>query len=145
MIDLLTNLLPLIGGGIFGAVLKLWANAQQAKADYNKQMFHAIKGDRQERTEIRNNPSKGFAWTRRFIVLAVTSVIIGAFWIEGGVTVPIEVTEGATYLFGLIDTRTTETIYEVLEDGRVVLPVMMPSFQAIIGFYLGQSTVGNIR
>lgn len=143
--DILMNLMPLIGGGIFGAILKLLGNAQQAKADYNKNMFKAIAGDRKERSEIRENKSVGFAWTRRFIVIAVTSVIVGAFWTTGNITIPVEVIEGSQYLFGLIDTRVTSTVMQVVEGGRVVLPVLIPTFQAIIGLYIGSSTVGQVR
>lgn len=145
MLDLLTTLLPLIGGGIFGAIFKMLGNAQKAKAEYNRNMFQALTGDRKEREDIRNNNSKGFAWTRRIIVFAVLSVVVGVFWTTGKVTIPVEVIEGSQYLFGLIDTRVTSISMETVDSGRVVLPVMIPTFQAIVGFYIGQSTIGSIR
>jgi hypothetical protein len=141
------NVLPLIGGGIFGAMLKLWANAQQAKADQHKRTMEALTKQHEQVNVVNKHAeeNKGFAWTRRFIVVAVTSVIIGAFWYSGAITIPTEVTEGGSYLWGLIDTTEIVTEYKTIDTGKVVLPVLIPSFQAIIGTYMGSSIVGGIK
>ena len=145
--ELLTNILPLIGGGVFGAMIRLWANAQQAKADAHKRTMEALT----TRAGINNDvnqmakESKGFAWTRRFIVVAVTSVVVGAFWLTSPITVPLDIVTGGSYLFGLIDTTVHETVYETIEGGRVILPILLPSFQTIIGVYIGAGTIGRLR
>ena len=145
MVDILTNLVPLFGAGILGAVLKLMGNAQKAKADYNKNMFKAFNAsqDSVNNSNEQANKSKGFAMTRRFIVVAVTSIVVASFWVTN-INVPIEVTTGASYLWGIIDTTLTNTVYVPL-SGHTVLPVIMPSFQAIVGLYMGSSIVGSVR
>lgn len=145
MFDMLVTLLPLIGGGVFGAVLKLMSNSQQIRGDYNRDMFKAFTAQQGSVNSANDmaRSSVGFAWTRRFIVVAVTSVIVASFWMSP-VNVPIEVTSGASYLFGLIDTTITNTTFVPLE-GHTVLPVIMPTFQAIVGLYMGSSIVGTVR
>ena len=53
-----------------------------------------------------------------------------------------EIQTGGSYLFGLIDTTKVEQRWVQLE-GSVVLPVVVPSFQAIIGAYFGASIAGS--
>jgi len=145
--ELLTDLLPLVGGGVFGAVIRLWSNSQQAKADAHKRTMDVLvanQGGIQTANEMAEK-SSGFSWTRRFIVVAVTSVVVGAFWSSTPITVATTVVEGGSYLFGLIDTTTENIVYQTLEEGKVVLPVIIPSFQAIIGTYMGSSIVGKVR
>ncbi len=137
---MLEDLIPLIGGGIFGAVIKLWSLSQQDKAEERKYniMAHA------KNVEVFQNNNKvalrdkGFAWTRRFIVLCVMSIIVGAFWLGEAINVPVQVTEGAKYLFGLIDTTSVNTVYQKL-SGYVVLPEVLMMAKALVGTYFGQS------
>ena len=139
---MLMELLPLIGGGIFGAVVKLFAMSMQNRADNSKQMIDALKaqaGVIQQVNEVASKNS-GFAFTRRVIALALTAIIvvIALFPMIQPINVMTEVTTGGEYLFGLIDTRETKEVWNQLQ-GSVILPVIVPSFQAIIGTYFGAS------
>lgn len=140
MLDMITNLLPLLGGGIFGALMTLWSNAQKDKADAHLRMLEVF--DRREGSIKNSNEtaekSNGFAFTRRIIALSLISVLVGTFWMQGTVTVPITVQEGGSYFFGLWDTRADVLTYETLK-APLVLPEVLQSCQAIIGVYFGNS------
>lgn len=137
---MLTELLPLIGGGVFGAGIKLWSLAQKDKADERKYniLAHAKNVEVFNSNNDRATKDKGFAWTRRFIVLCVMSIIVGAFWVNGNITVPVQVTTGGSYLFGLIDTSNITTVYQKL-TGYVVLPEVLLISKALVGTYFGAS------
>ena len=139
------TLLPLIGGGIFGAVVKLFSMGMQNRAEQHKQTMEAFKAQAglvQSNNEVATSNS-GFAFTRRIIALSITGIIVYVALIPGDpVNVMTTVTEGGSYLWGLIDTRETKEIWTELE-GTVILPVVIPSFQAIVGAYFGASIASS--
>lgn len=143
---MLTEILPLVGGGIFGAVVKLFSMGMQNKADERKAMFDAFsarQGAVDKVNEVASSNSY-FAFTRRVIALSVTAVIVllALFPIVQPINVLQEIQTGGSYLFGLIDTTQVEQKWVQLQ-GSVVLPVIIPSFQAIIGAYFGASIAGK--
>lgn len=143
---MITEILPLIGGGIFGAVVKLLSMGMQNKAEERKAMFDAFsarQGAIDKVNEVASTNSY-FAFTRRVIALSITSVIVllALFPIVQPINVLQEVQTGGSYLFGLIDTTQIEQKWVQLQ-GSVVLPVIIPSFQAIIGAYFGASIAGK--
>ena len=143
---MLTEILPLVGGGIFGAVVKLLSMGMQNKADERKAMFDAFsarQGAIDKVNEVASSNSY-FAFTRRIIALSVTAVIVllALFPIVQPINVLQEIQTGGSYLFGLIDTTQVEQKWVQLQ-GSVVLPVIIPSFQAIIGAYFGASIAGR--
>ena len=143
---MLTEILPLVGGGIFGAVVKLFSMGMQNKADERKAMFDAFSA-RQGAIDTVNAVASNnsyFAFTRRVIALSVTAVIVllALFPIVQPINVLQEIQTGGSYLFGLIDTTQVEQKWVQLQ-GSVVLPVIIPSFQAIIGAYFGASIAGK--
>lgn len=143
---MITEILPLVGGGIFGAVVKLLSMGMQNKAEERKAMFDAFaarQGAIDKVNEVASTNSY-FAFTRRIIALSVTAVIVllALFPIVQPINVLQEVQTGGSYLFGLIDTTQVEQKWVQLQ-GSVVLPVIIPSFQAIIGAYFGASIAGK--
>ena len=143
---MITEILPLVGGGIFGAVVKLFSMGMQNKADERKAMFDAFsarQGAIDKVNEVASSNSY-FAFTRRVIALSVTAVIVllALFPIVQPINVLQEIQTGGSYLFGLIDTTQVEQEWVQLQ-GSVVLPVIIPSFQAIIGAYFGASIAGK--
>lgn len=143
---MLTEILPLVGGGIFGAVVKLLSMGMQNKADERKAMFDAFSA-RQGAIDKVNEVASGnsyFAFTRRIIALSVTAVIVllALAPIVQPINVLQEIQTGGSYLFGLIDTTQVKQEWVQLQ-GSVVLPVIIPSFQAIIGAYFGASIAGK--
>jgi len=136
------ELLPLIGGGIFGAVVKLFSMSMQNKADLHKQTMEAFSARDKQVQHLNETAStnKGFSFTRRVIALAITSIIVVIALVpySDGINVMTEVTTGSSYLFGLVDTRETQEVWHTLK-GLVVLPVVSSSFQAIVGAYFGAS------
>jgi hypothetical protein len=143
---MLTELLPLIGGGLFGAIVRLLSMGMQNKADERKWMFQAFQAQ-QGSIDSANTHAKensGFAFTRRIIALSITAIIVlvAVFPVTQPVNVLQEIQTGGSYLFGLIDTTQIKQQWVQLE-GSVVLPVVIPSFQAIVGAYFGASIAGR--
>lgn len=143
---MLTELLPLIGGGLFGAIVKLISIGMQNKAEERKEMFQAFKAQ-QGSIDSANKMAEtnsGFAFTRRIIALSITAIIVlvAVAPIMQPVNVLQEITTGGSYLFGLIDTTNIKQEWVQLH-GSVVLPVVIPSFQAIVGAYFGASIAGR--
>lgn len=143
---MLTEILPLIGGGIFGAIVKLFSMSMQNKAEERKATLDALSARQDNINQVNKVASNNnyFAFTRRVIALSITSVIVllALFPIVQPINVLQEVQTGGSYLFGLIDTTQIEQKWVQLQ-GSVVLPVIVPSFQAIIGAYFGASIAGK--
>jgi lipopolysaccharide/colanic/teichoic acid biosynthesis glycosyltransferase len=118
----------------------------QNKADERKAMFDAFKAQQGSIDSANNYASQnnGFAFTRRIIALSVTAIVVlvAVAPMMQPVNVLQEIQTGGSYLFGLIDTTKVEQKWVQLE-GSVVLPVVVPSFQAIIGAYFGASIAGS--
>lgn len=142
---MLTELLPLIGGGLFGAIVKLISMGMQNKAEERKEMFQAFKAQQGsiDSANKQAETNSGFAFTRRVIALSITAIIVlvAVAPIMQPVNVLQEITTGGSYLFGLIDTTNVKQEWVQLR-GSVVLPVVIPSFQAIVGAYFGASIAG---
>jgi len=143
---MLTELLPLIGGGLFGAIVKLISMGMQNKAEERKEMFQAFKAQ-QGSIDSANKMAEtnsGFAFTRRVIALSITAIIVlvAVAPIMQPVNVLQEIQTGGSYFFGLIDTTNIKQEWVQLH-GSVVLPVVIPSFQAIVGAYFGASIAGR--
>lgn len=140
------ELIPLIGGGLFGAIVKLISISMQNKADAHKRTMEAFKARDQQIQHINETATtnSGFAFTRRTIALAITSIIVVVALVpyDQGINVVTEVKTGGSYLFGLIDTTKTEQVWTTLK-GLVILPVVSSSFQAIVGAYFGASIASN--
>ena len=143
---MLTELLPLIGGGLFGAIVKLISIGMQNKAEERKEMFQAFKAQQGsiDSANKQAETNSGFAFTRRIIALSITAIIVlvAVAPIMQPVNVLQEITTGGIYLFGLIDTTNVKQEWVQLR-GSVVLPVVIPSFQAIVGAYFGASIAGK--
>lgn len=143
---MLTELLPLIGGGVFGALVKLISMGMQNKADERKAMFDAFRAQQGSIDSANKmaNTNSAFAFTRRIIALSITAIIVlvAVFPLMQPVNVLQEIQTGGSYLFGLIDTTQVKQEWVQLR-GSVVLPVVIPSFQAIVGAYFGASIAGK--
>jgi len=143
---MLMELLPLVGGGVFGAVVKLFSMSMQNKAEQHKQTMEAFSVRDQQIQHLNKTATtnSGFAFTRRTIALAITAIIVVIALVpyDQGINVITEVKTGGSYLFGLIDTTQTEQVWTTLK-GLVILPVVSTSFQAIVGAYFGASIASN--
>lgn len=132
------SVLPTLGGGIFGAVIKLWSLSQQDKARRDEMLIQRLGVAQDNSNQANEHASKNerFSIVRSIIALSIVSVLVGAFWFED-VTIPVTSTVGGEYLFGLIDT--TKKVTEYISVDRVVLDDLLQSFQFIIGTYFGQN------
>jgi len=143
---MLLELLPLVCGGVFGAVTKLFSMGMQNRRDERLGVIEALKaqaGANQAANDMALK-SNGFAITRRIIALSITGlVVILSLNLTGeGIFVMEEIKTGGSYLFGIIDTTNIKQVWTKLE-GAVALPVVLGSFQAIVGCYFGASIAGS--
>ena len=147
----LMDLIPLIGGGLFGAIFKMISINMDNKR-IQQEMIINLSSKKQEHVDKANemaSKNEWFAWTRRVIALSLTAMIGSLLIIPlYNPDVPINImntaSDGASYLFGLIDTRTTKEIWVELK-GIVVLPVVQDAFLAVIGTYFGSSLISTSR
>ena len=88
----------------------------------------------------------GTFWIRRFIVVVAMCAGVGVVFfaplLNQVTNVPLQVTTGGTWLFGLIDTTKTVTEYVKLEGW--VTPEWLPvTIMNIIGFYFGSAAMAR--
>jgi uncharacterized membrane protein YfcA len=84
------------------------------------------------------------AWIRRFIVvtamLSGIGIVFMAPLLNQVTNIPVEVTHGSKFLFGIFDSTHTVTEYLTLEGW--VTPEWLPvSIMNIIGFYFGSAAM----
>ena len=143
---MITELLPLIGGGLFGSITKLISMSMESKREERAGVIEALKAQAgvYNSTNQRAEQSSGFAFTRRVIALVVTFLVVYlSINASGeGVYVMETIRDGGNYLFGLIDTSSTRNVWTKL-DGAVSMPVVTSSFQVIVGAYFGASIASS--
>lgn len=138
--DMISEILPLIGGGFFGALFKLYSLKMHMDDERQKALINI-----QAKTtdSVQQDIAKGGSpWIRRIIAIAITLTVcyIATYPIFQPVNVMVDHTVGSKMLFGLIDTTHIEHQWQALR-GSVVLPALMPSFECIIGAYFGANIV----
>jgi hypothetical protein len=137
------EMISLVGGGIFGAFLKLWSQASQdrqerflASMQINKMNLEAIKNAREYQ-------DSGFSWTRRIIAVSciftivILPKILVAFFPDIGIWVSSEILEDG-FLFFSEDKTITQWNHL---RGFVITPVDTMIVSAVIGVYFGASVV----
>mgnify|MGYP003635623156 CR=1 FL=1 len=144
MLGLGTEVLLAGGGNILGIVSGLLANGQKAKADQQKLMMERLAFDGEQmkaRAELANvefklrSKDRFSSVTRRVLVLGFLAMI---FLI---IAVPVQMTSGGKYLFGLIDTTKTWTEWQVIKEAAMFRESYDHVLLAIFSFYIGSSAV----
>jgi len=142
------ELLPLIGGGVFGAITKLFSMSMKYKAEQSRLMM-ALATQRQDAiNEVNKLDNKeSFSFAKRMIAFSITGIVVAAFagaYLNPDVPIHVmtEIKTGGSYLFGLVDTTATEQVWTELK-GAVVLPEVVNSFKVIIGAYFGASIASS--
>jgi hypothetical protein len=135
------ELITMLGGGIFGAFLKLW---QQAATARNERMLASMKIDRLNAkliNQARQYNDKGFSWTRRLIALSCVFIIIifpkllAAFMPETAIWISSEALDPGFLFF---KEEKTYTEWQRL-NGLVITPLDTNIVSAVIGMYFGAS------
>lgn len=146
---MLMDLIPLVGGGIFGAGVKLFSLSMENKRNQTE-MLIKMNQKRQEAVNDVNEMAANngfFAWTRRVLAISVTLMIASLIFLPYlNPNIPVNImttsTEGGSYLFGLIDTKVTQEVWIQLK-GIVFHPVVGDAFLSVIGAYFGASIAGR--
>ena len=136
--------IPLLVSTVLGAVLKLWSHSQEDKARQTDLLIQRTGMQRKMRKDVLAEKSKGFAWTKRFIVVTtVLSVIVLPIWAP--IFVPnLTVVHGWAewnpgFLF--IEGKDSMIWHEV--KGIAITPMHTMLVEAIAGLYLGYSMVNR--
>lgn len=146
---MLTDLIPMIGGGVFGAAVKLFSLSMENKRR-QQEMIIQMNQKRQDAINDVNTVASNngfFAWTRRVLALSVTLMIAALIFLPYlNPNIPVNImttaTEGGSYLFGLVDTKVTHEVWIQLK-GIVFHPVVGDAFLSVIGAYFGASIAGR--
>ena len=130
----------MLGSTVLGGIMQLMGQSAKDRHDLMMAQFQNREASWAAARKMQN-PSA--AWVRRFIVtclMAMAAFILTAPMWGFGTQVPIEVTTGGSYLFGLIDTTETTTVWQALEG--MVTPDWLPfAIMNVIGFYFGAASM----
>lgn len=135
------EIISLIGGGLFGALLKIWTQASRDKQERNLASIQITKLNAELIHQARTYQDKGFSLTRRIIAISciftivILPKIVAAFNPDLGVWVSSEVLENG-FLFFSEDKTITQWNYL---KGFVITPIDTMIVSAVIGIYFGAS------
>lgn len=135
------EIISLVGGGVFGAVLKLWAQASQDKHERYLASMQIGQVNAEIIHQARTHQGDGFSFTRRIIAVScifaivILPKIIAVFQPEMGVWVSSEVLENGFLFF---TESQTVTEWNHLR-GFVITPIDTMIVSAVIGIYFGAS------
>jgi uncharacterized membrane protein YfcA len=137
--EVITLLLSVLGG----AVLKMWSQAQNDKAEQQKQLMSQFSASQDSVAAARAHQNPNAQWIRRFLVICfmgMAGFILMAPIMGLPTVVPVEVTSGFKFLF--LDFTNTVTEWVTLEG--MVTPEWLPhGIMSVVGMYFGQSIVNR--
>ena len=144
MFGLPVEAISMLGSTALGGVMKMWSQSQADKAEQHKMMLQANQQVQESVDSARAYQNPNAAWIRRFIVvtamLAGIGIVFMAPLLNQVTNIPVEVTQGSKFLFGIFDSTHTVTEYLTLEGW--VTPEWLPvSIMNIIGFYFGSAAM----
>ena len=144
MFGLPVEAISMLGSTALGGVMKMWSQSQADKAEQHKMMLQANQQVQESVDSARAYQNPNAAWIRRFIVvtamLAGIGIVFMAPLLNQVTNIPVEVTQGSKFLFGIFDSTHTVTEYLTLEGW--VTPERLPvSIMNIIGFYFGSAAM----
>jgi uncharacterized membrane protein YfcA len=137
--EVITLLLSVLGG----AVMKMWSQAQNDKAEQQKQLMSQFSASQDSVAAARAHQNPNAQWIRRFLVvcfMGMAGFILMAPIMGLPTVVPVEVTSGFKFLF--LDFTNTVTEWVTLEG--MVTPEWLPhGIMSVVGMYFGQSIVNR--
>ena len=144
MFGLPVEAISMLGSTALGGVMKMWSQSQADKAEQHKMMLQANQQVQEGIDSARAYQNPNAAWIRRFIVvtamLSGIGIVFMAPLLNQVTNIPVEVTHGSKFLFGIFDSTHTVTEYLTLEGW--VTPEWLPvSIMNIIGFYFGSAAM----
>ena len=144
MFGLPVEAISMLGSTALGGVMKMWSQSQADKAEQHKMMLQANQQVQESVDSARAYQNPNAAWIRRFIVvtamLSGIGIVFMAPLLNQVTNIPVEVTHGSKFLFGIFDSTHTVTEYLTLEGW--VTPEWLPvSILNIIGFYFGSAAM----
>ena len=144
MFGLPVEAISMLGSTALGGVMKMWAQSQADKAEQHQMLMGYNKSIQEGVDSASNYHIPNSAWIRRFIVVNSLAAWIGVVFLAPllgqSTNIPVEVTTGGKYLFGIFDNTKTAIEYVTMEGW--VTPEWLPvSIMNIIGFYFGSAAM----
>ena len=148
MFGLPVEAISMLGSTALGGVMKMWSQSQADKAEQHKMMLQANQQVQESVDSARAYQNPNAAWIRRFIVvtamLSGIGIVFMAPLLNQVTNIPVEVTHGSKFLFGIFDNTHTVTEYLTLEGW--VTPEWLPvAIMNIIGFYFGSAAMTRAK
>jgi uncharacterized membrane protein YfcA len=148
MFGLPVEAISMLGSTALGGVMKMWSQSQADKAEQHKMMLQANRQVQESVDSARAYQNPNAAWIRRFIVvtamLSGIGIVFMAPLLNQVTNIPVEVTHGSKFLFGIFDNTHTVTEYLTLEGW--VTPEWLPvAIMNIIGFYFGSAAMTRAK
>ncbi len=143
MFGLPLEAMTMIVSTLGGALMKMWSQSQQDKAEQQKQLIDRLGASEDSVNSARQYDTPNAQWIRRFLVVSfmvMAGFILTAPLLGFNTVVPVEITSGFKLLF--LDFTNTATEYLTLEG--MVTPEWLPhAIMAVVGMYFGQSIVAR--
>lgn len=127
----------MLGSSITGFVMKFWASHREDRAEQERMKLERMGAVESSLVAAREYVSPNVNWIRRFIVVAILSML--GFIVIAGVFVPTNVpviTEGLSIMFGIVSFPDTTEFIRL--EGLVAYDWLKHAILAIISFYFGQ-------
>ena len=138
------ELLTMGASAIFSGVMTLWKQSIDNKAMIFEQTLAKSKAQAEIYEAVRNNPNKGFHFTRRIIALTaigaiiVWPMIVPVFWPDVPVTVGWTQMKGGFWFF---KDAQESFVFHTVTNGIVLTPLTTHLVSAITGFFFGNQIV----
>lgn len=137
-----SQLLTMFGSGLLGAVLKLWTQHQQDKAETQKMLIEGIQRNHEVTQEVREFNTPHANYMRKFLVFTVLGmavfILVYPPLFNVNTMIPVEQTKGFKFLFFDFTKQATEWV----KLNGVVNPTWLSEIiVATFGFYLGSNGV----
>ena len=136
------EILTMFGGSVVGFFFKLVAKrAEMEQKRFEMLMKAQEAADKSADKAVKRVGIEAGKWVRRLIVISVLFGVILAPFIITFFNHPIVVEDIITkkVLWGLLGTKTEPVFVEI--QGYLLVPEIRQALTAIIGFYLGQTTI----
>lgn len=137
------EIITMLGSTVLSSLLSIWSQSRKAKADEQKLLITRGEFQMKAIEAARNNPDKGFAWTRRIIALTAIFSIVLLPKLVAVFSPEVDVTVGYTnWQPGFWFFKEGKEVFEwITFQGLVITQLDTNLVSAIIGMYFGGSLV----
>ena len=137
------EIITMLGSTLLCSLLSIWSQSLKSKQEEQKLLITRGREQQKAIESARNNPDKGFQWTRRIIALTSVFAIVVLPKLVAVFSPDVDVTVGYTVFHPgfLFFTDGREAFEWITFKGLVITQLDTNLVSAIIGMYFGGSLV----